>query len=200
MLLWSSCKINVKKCEGCAILPNLQGNKLSCHGCWQRHDTPGSEIKDSSLLTSITVAGISAFFLSSPSPSSHRVNWHWHVYWLCYRREGNPKFYNGQYACQTFGPRKRHHFFFFLSDTKQTHPLLHKEILYLPRLVPTNILDKIFWKKGTQCLYFQDLQKCKRPMENCGSVINRERSIQIFIEWLTFSYYEDSYIALLNLS
>lgn len=113
MLLWSSCKINVKKCEGCAILPNLQGNKLSCHGCWQRHDTPGSEIKDSSLLTSITVAGISAFFLSSPSPSSHRVNWHWHVYWLCYRREGTPKFYNGQYACQTFGPRKRHHFFFF---------------------------------------------------------------------------------------
>lgn len=47
-------KVGVKNCKGSKIRCYLQTNKLACHSfmdAGRRHETPGSEMKDSLLLT-----------------------------------------------------------------------------------------------------------------------------------------------------
>lgn len=62
--------ISVKNYEGSQILFYLQANKLACHSSvddCRRHETCGLEMKDSLLLTEITVDRVSAFFHHFPA-------------------------------------------------------------------------------------------------------------------------------------
>ena len=75
---------------------------------------------------------------------------------------------------------------FITLGNKQTYLLLEREILTLSSKVVhyTNILEKIVWNKGSQCLCKQDVQKHRRPIEHCPLTQIQYAAAQcLFPEW-----------------